>query len=247
MDYKIPFRGLKEGKHEYVFSIDNKFFENFPESVLVARARFMMGEVLFKSGRYQEALAALEGFDRSAERKFLEPVLYYRGCAFFETGRFEESVRSLETLLTRWPGSSLFFDAKLLQGRVYAAAGQRGEAVRVLSDVLNFARDDLLIHRASLALGRAQNDSGEKLASFQRVVLLADPTDEAQAELIAEALYESLPLYFELARYDDLLADTDRLVSEFPNAGTVDAASVWRAQALQKKRELTVDDADLNG
>lgn len=30
--YKIPFSGLKEGRHYFDFEIDNKFFENFEES-----------------------------------------------------------------------------------------------------------------------------------------------------------------------------------------------------------------------
>ena len=32
MDYRIPFRGLKEGKHTYEFTMDRKFFELFSES-----------------------------------------------------------------------------------------------------------------------------------------------------------------------------------------------------------------------
>ncbi len=31
MDYKIPFRGLKNGSHQYEFNVDDKFFEAFPE------------------------------------------------------------------------------------------------------------------------------------------------------------------------------------------------------------------------
>ncbi|MDP4207418.1 MAG: DUF177 domain-containing protein [Bacteroidota bacterium] len=30
--FVIPFKGLKIGKHEFVFDIDDKFFEDFPES-----------------------------------------------------------------------------------------------------------------------------------------------------------------------------------------------------------------------
>ncbi|MBN1768502.1 MAG: DUF177 domain-containing protein [Prolixibacteraceae bacterium] len=32
MKYEIPFKGLKEGKHEFEFQLDNKFFEQFENS-----------------------------------------------------------------------------------------------------------------------------------------------------------------------------------------------------------------------
>ena len=123
----------------------------------------------------------------------------------------------------------------MLQGRAYAAAGKAPDAVRVLSDVLNFATGDLLIHQATLELARAQTDPAEKLASFQRVALLADPDDAEQAPLIAEALFESLPLYLELNRPADLLADAARLTAGFPMFG-----KTAEIQSLKMKAETAL-------
>jgi tetratricopeptide (TPR) repeat protein len=208
----------------------SRFIAAFPDSDLIEPALFAKGSVLMASGRYEEALAAWSGFDETSDRKFMEPVLYHRGKAFFETGRYAESVQSLETLLSRWPESGFFFEAKLMQGRACAAAGREAEAIRALSDVLNFAPDDLLMHRASLELGRAQSDVSEKLASFQRVALLADPADPEQAGLIEESLRESLPLYFQLERYADVVSDSDRYRLLFPDHMNEEIAG-WRRQA----------------
>ncbi len=189
----------------------DRFLSTFPMSGILEQVQFTKAKTLVESERFAEALVALEPLDE----KFAEPVCYYRGVAQFETGANEAAIQTLEKLLTEWPASAFTYEAMFVQGRAYVAAGKNGEAVRVFGDILDFADDDLLLNRASLELGRAQTDPAEKLASFQRVALLADP--EKYADLIAEALTESLPLYLELARYDDLLADADRLLEKFPS------------------------------
>ncbi len=182
--------------------------------------------------------------NENSERKILESALYYRGQALFETSRYAESIQCLETLLNKFPESSLYFEAKLVQGRAYAANGQNDDAVRVLSDILSFASDDLLLNRASLELGRAQTDPAEKLASFQRVALLADP--EKFGDLIAAALFESLPLHLKLDRPQDLLTDSVRLLEKFPMVGkTGEINSLCeQARAQLAQKNITADNAD---
>lgn len=235
------------GETDEAVAAFDRFIEKFPDSDFIEQAHFAKGSALVEAERWADALAAFEPFDGSSARRFLEPVLYYRGQAFTETGQNQAAIQSLETLLNRWPESAFFFEAKFVQGRAFAAAGQNEEAVRVLSDILSFATDDELMHRASLALGRAQTDPAEKLASFQRVALLADPDDPGQAPLIADALAESLPLYLELSRPDDLLADADRLTADFPNIGNREEIASLKTKAEQMQMEETADHADGNG
>ncbi|MDK2963981.1 MAG: hypothetical protein PWQ29_1375 [Verrucomicrobiota bacterium] len=236
----------KLGEREAAVQTFDRFIGTFPESEFIPQVRFAKGSALMEMKKYSEALAAFADFDAADERRFLEPVLYFRGQAFYETGYYDESVQSLETLLNRWPKSAFFFEAKLLQGRAYAAAGRNADAVRVLSDVLNFTSDDLLMQRAGLELGRAQTDPAEKLASFQRVALLANPSDPEQAALIQQALYESLPLYLELNRPQDLLADSDRLENEFPDVGKNSELNSWREKAREQltRNNQTAGDAN---
>lgn len=220
----------------------DRFIENFQGSEFIEQAHFAKGSALIDAGRWAEALAALKPFDDESDRRFLEPVLFYRGQAYAETGQNEEAIQSLEILLNRWPESAFFFEAKFVQGRAFAAAGQNEEAVRVLSDILSFATDDELMHRASLALGRAQVDPNEKLASFQRVALLADP--EKHSDLIAEALFESLPLYLELNRPQDLIIDAERLTAEFPMFGKTEDIALLKTKAEQMQMEETANERE---
>ncbi len=234
------------GNSEGAVLICDRFIEMFPLSGILEQVRFTKGKTLVESERFDEALAAFEAFGDGTEHPFAEAVFYYRGVAQFETDANEAAIQTLENLLMTWPASAFFFDAQFIQGRAYVAAGKNDEAVRVFGDILNFASDDLLIHRASLELGRAQTDPAEKLASFQRVALLADPENEEHAALIADALFESLPLYLELARYDDLLADGNRLMSDFPTLGKTKEISALRRQAEQKREELEKETISFN-
>lgn len=212
----------------------DRFLQTFPESKFSPQTRLAQGAALVELKRYDAALAALAGFNETSDANYMESVFYFRGQSFFETGQYAQSIQSLETLLARWPESAFYFETKLVQGRAYAAAGQNTEAVRALSDILNFATDDLLVHRASLELGRAQTTPAEKLASFQRVALLADATKPEQAALIQQALTESLPLYLALNRPQDVLTDSDRLVKEFPMLGKTTELNSWRIKASEQ-------------
>ena len=237
----------KLGDTESAVQTFDRFIENFQGSEFIPQAQLAKGSALMELKRYDDALAAFATFDATSERKYLEPVLYFRGQAYFETGSYDNAIQSLETLFNNWPESAFYFEAKLVQGRAYAAAGKNTDAVRVLSDILSFASDELLLNRASLELGRVQTDPAEKLASFQRVALLANPDDPEQAPLIAEALFESLPLYLELDRPQDVLTDSDRMTNDFPNIGNVDEIKTLRTQAqaqLAKQKDITADNAD---
>ncbi len=226
------------GNPDEAVSTCNRFEEKFPTSGILEQVRFTKGRTLVESKRFSEALAAFESFGNETNHKFAEPVFYYRGVAQFEAGENEAAIQTLKNLLMIWPTSTFFFDAQLVQGRAYVADDQRNEAIRVFGDILNLASEDLLIHRASLELGRAQTDPAEKLASFQRVALLANPENEEHVALIAAALFESLPLYLELARYDDLLADSERLTTDFPILGKTEEINGLRKQAKQKLEDL---------
>ncbi|MFA7257714.1 MAG: tetratricopeptide repeat protein, partial [Kiritimatiellales bacterium] len=224
----------KLGEQENAVKAFDRFIETFQGSEFIPQAQLAKGSALMELKRCHDALDTLAVFDEQSARQFLEPALFYRGQAQFETGAYEASFQTLETLLSSWPESSFYFEAKLVQGRAYAAAEKNADAVRVLSDVLSFASDELLLNRASLELGRAQTDPAEKLASFQRVALLAD--SEKYGDLVAEALYESLPLYLELNRPQDLLTDADRLEKDFPMFGKINETQQFCDRAKQQEK-----------
>lgn len=219
----------------------DRFLEKFPQSEIAEQVQFTKAKTLIESERFAEALVALEGL----AGKFAEPAGYYRGLALYETGAYEESFQTLEKYLVNWPASAFTYEVLFVQGRAYTAVGRTDDAIRAFGEIMSFASDDELLHRASLELGRAQTDPSEKLASFQRVALLAEP--EQYADLIAQALFESLPLYLELNRPDDLLADADRLTTEFPMFGTTEEINDLKMKAEQLKKDSTTEVTEAQG
>jgi uncharacterized metal-binding protein YceD (DUF177 family) len=94
VDYNIPFKGLKDGKHQYEFRIDDKFFEKFPESeihkgVLTARVE------LIKRPTGIETFFDIQGIVTVPCDRCLDDMEYpvkYEGKLYFEFGEASEEV-----------------------------------------------------------------------------------------------------------------------------------------------------------
>lgn len=214
---------------------------NYP---FIEKSLFYQGLCLDSLGEKEDAVNTLDRFiARFQGSEWIPKAQIAKASALLDLNRSADALAALAFLNeSREP---LPLDVKFLLGRAYAAAGQHENAVRELSDVLNFSSDNLLLTRAGLELGRAQTDPAEKLASFQRVALLADPDDPAQAALIAAALFESLPLYLELNRPQDVLTDSTRLTTDFPTFGKTNEMNQLRESAetmLEKEKGETANE-----
>ncbi len=94
MDYKIPFRGLEEGKHEYRFSIDNKFFEDIPEGE-VKEGKLEAHVELLKRTTGMECFFTVSGKVKVACDRCLDEYLEnieYTGKLFFEFGEETQEI-----------------------------------------------------------------------------------------------------------------------------------------------------------
>lgn len=94
VDYNIPFKGLKDGKHEYEFRVDNTFFETFPESE-IEKGSVSVRVELIKRSTGLEADFDLQGSvivpcDRCLDD--LEYPIDYQGKLYFEFGETSEEV-----------------------------------------------------------------------------------------------------------------------------------------------------------
>jgi len=94
VDYKIPFRGLENGKHQYEFNIDNKFFEGFPEGD-ISKGNLIAKVELIKRSTGVESFFDVSGkvtlpCDRCLDD--LEVPIEFQGKLFFEFGHESEEV-----------------------------------------------------------------------------------------------------------------------------------------------------------
>jgi len=99
VDLRIPFQGLKEGNHQYQYSIDNKFFEEFPDGD-IHQGNLEVSVDLLKRTTGLETWFSIQGkvivaCDRCLDD--LEMDINYEGKLFFEFG--EETIEVTDELI----------------------------------------------------------------------------------------------------------------------------------------------------
>ncbi|MDA3892952.1 MAG: DUF177 domain-containing protein [Salinivirgaceae bacterium] len=94
MNYKIPFRGLINGKHQYNYSIDEKFFESFSESE-IKKGEITVEVELIKRSTGVESLFDIKGAVTVPCDRCLDDMscpIECEGKIFFEFGQETEEV-----------------------------------------------------------------------------------------------------------------------------------------------------------
>jgi len=94
VDYNIPYKGLKDGKHQYEFHVDDAFFEAFPESE-IHKGKLTALIELIKRPTGIESHFDIDGMvtvpcDRCLDD--LDCPINYQGTLYFEFGEESEEV-----------------------------------------------------------------------------------------------------------------------------------------------------------
>jgi tetratricopeptide (TPR) repeat protein len=180
------------------------------------------GESLLKAGEFVLAEKTFSAVQPETERSLL-------GLAAAQSGQeqFGESFQSLGKLLTTFPNSGHFYDARLMQARALVELGRTNEAIAAYGDVVA-ARQD---YQTAFEMARILGDPEEQLAAFQRIALLADPDKMANRPLIAESLVASLPLCLELRKYRLAVDSCDQFETLFPKNDKLPTIGKFRKEA----------------
>ncbi len=224
----------------------DRFVSEFPESELAPRALGEKAQALLVADNFEAAFQTLEALserypEASVERlqtvylssgealladsKFavaqkafssISPATDQSLCglaaAQFGQQQFAESFQTLEKLLVQFPTTGRFREVRLMQARTLVQLGRTPEAIAAFGEVLA-ARPD-----SAVAFERAQilPDPEARLAAYQRIALLADPSEKENLPFIAESLLASLPLCIELKRWQLALDSCDQFEQQFP-------------------------------
>jgi tetratricopeptide (TPR) repeat protein len=202
---------------------------------------------------------AAQGFEKvlstnPTDRAVRERSLYGWGRAAYETGQYDVAVAKMGELLSAYPLSGLFFEAKFTLGRAHREAGRLEEAVEALRDVFQRAKTPLDGNTANMELARVQKKIAERaatagrtdesrdqlqaaVASYQRVALFGDPADPIVRPLVEESLLESIRIFPEIGLYPEGLAACDQYLLVFPDGKEVSAVRRSRAE-INLKAEL---------
>jgi tetratricopeptide (TPR) repeat protein len=202
-----------------------------------------IGSLMAQAGLFEPAMQAFEQVLKDntvQDRATLERALFGVGQAYSAAKRYEDAAKSLEDLLTRYPKSGLFYDAKFLLGEAYGEMGRFGDASLAIGDVMRFTTNNLLATRASLSLSGIQRKAGDlpaALASYKRIELLANPSDSELRPMIQEAILAAIPLAMELRKYQDAMDSCDQFLKLFPRSEKVEQVRKWRSEANLKASE----------
>lgn len=207
------------------------------------RLGLMMGDAGFAKEAiraFQEVqlkVSRLPADQQEGSRVLLERSLYGSAQAFRKSGQNKEAIEAANELLTRFPKSGLFYDAKFLQGEAYRDNGQFHEAVEALSDVFRYASNPELINQATLTLAEVQRSNGElveALASYQRLALLTDRTKADLRPMIEDSLVKSIEIAKGLDRWQVVLDSADEYIDLFPKGEQLEAVRKARSEAVLK-------------
>ncbi len=240
---------LDVGQHERARDAVNTMLlkpEDFPPEHFLR-----IGLLLLEHNQPNEASASLELAVtklRQAGTIGQEPAMEQRALlgmakAWLALRRFDKSAEAANDLATRYPLSAFFYEMRFVLAQAYLGLEQTDKATEVLREIFTRASDQTLINKATLALARIQEAAGnhaEALASYQRIVLLADVNDPDVRPLFETALGRSAVLQAETARWQEVMETARQYQERFPQG----------PEALEVRKALNraqVNDATMAG
>ncbi|NLF16484.1 MAG: tetratricopeptide repeat protein [Lentisphaerae bacterium] len=163
-----------------------------------------------------------------------EAALFRAGQACLRLKAYDDARRWFTTLLTESPRTGFFFDAKfgLAQARRQQTPPDLNGALAELAEIIQFSEDPVQSNHALCWVGEALAAMGDPrslqqaVARYQQVVLLADPTLEANQPWLEMAIAESAVIFNRLGQSKDRDAMLALYRERFPNGS--------RAAELQK-------------
>jgi TolA-binding protein len=204
-----------------------------------------VGQAMLEKSQWSESAAAFgQVVGKTEDRALLERALYGIGAAKFETGDAAGAVASLTELMTRWPNSGLFYQAKFMMAKANLKLGDFMAAKLVLNDVFKYAREPELINDASLLYADILRQEGDKvgaLATYKRMEFFNSPNMKTEKERaqIETAILAAIELGAELARNPDVLESCDMYLKLFPSSAKVNEVRQKRTSAsLQAAAEV---------
>ena len=109
-----------------------------PERSADAASAYRDAVELVKSGRQDDAIAALRGFlGKHARHDYADNAQYWLGEAFYAKKDFTQALVEFRTVIETYPRGNKVPDALLKVGYCYASLGQNDKARAVLEQVVN--------------------------------------------------------------------------------------------------------------
>jgi TolA-binding protein len=186
-----------------------------------------VGQAMLDKSQWKEAAEAFgQVVGKTEERGLLERALYGIGAAKYELGDSAGAVASLNDLMTRWPNSGLFYQAKFMLARANLKLNELSAAKIALNDVFKYAREPDVVNDASLLYAQILRQEGDKtgaLATYKRMEYFGSQTMKSEKERsqVGTAILAAIELSVELGKNADVLESCDKYLQLYPTSPKV--------------------------
>lgn len=216
---------------------------------------FTAGNELLKYKQYDIAITAFTRVENSKEKGIREATLNGKGAALMEMNRMDEAVKVYETLLAEFKSTGYTVDACFNLSKAYSVLGAKeadqdnrkaifDKAINAMKRSRKFvkdkgvqARSDLEIARIYMRMAKAATDFGPKpqvaeckgdaVATYQIIMMTANPQDAGVRPYLEEAYYECLPLLVEMERWSDVAEDGAGYLNVFSGGKYAPEVGAW--------------------
>lgn len=135
--------------------------EGVPTDTAQDQAAYQEAVNLLKEGRYEQAIAALNGLlQQSPQGTYADNAQYWLGEAYYVTRQYEAALQAFQKLLQAYPQSRKVSHAELKLGYIYYELGQMEKARSLL--------EGLVSRYPESAVGRLAEERLERMRSEQR-------------------------------------------------------------------------------
>ena len=208
-----------------------------------------VGETLLANSLWNEAEAAyrqvaakLDSVPVERRRAFEERALYGIGKASYELKKYDDSQKSLESLMEKYPKSAFFYRAKYVLAQSALANNDIEAATKALNDILRYSTDNEAINDASLVLAEVQKKEGknvEALSTYKRLEYLSslNMKSDRERDQIREALLAAIALEESISDDTSLIETVDRYQELFPMDARIQEFAGKRSRAKLRLEE----------
>jgi TolA-binding protein len=213
-----------------------------------------VGQAMLEKEQWASAKDAFEQVNgKTEERGLLERALYGIGASTYELGDSEGAVTALDELMTRWPSSGLFYQAKFMLARANLQLGELNSAKLALNDIFKYAQERELKNDASLVYAevlKKDNDALGALATYKRMEFFGSQNMKTEKERrqIEGAILMAIDLASELEKSEELLESCDTYLTLYPTSEKINEIRQKRAlatvQVASDAAAATVEEAN---
>jgi TolA-binding protein len=228
-----------------------KVFEKmFADASKFTPAQFLQAAQAMREARqYPQAIRALQEARKAVDRREVwEPATMALAEAYAAMADWPNTAKAIEEMLAKYPASGYTVNANFLLSRAYAEIGQQAQtgaerfqvfnsAVKAMGKARQYARQADERARADVELASIQllmEKKNEAMASFQRILLLADYGNPKVVPYIEKALESVVPLLQEAESHADIVESCEAYLKAMPGGRLAVQGRQWRDQAKLK-------------